>query len=88
MFLSKYKLPLLVVFLVLLVAASYLLLTQNVFKVQPPVSVSPSEAPLTSQTVDEQLGQTDVLLNGALNQMDIDTSNLNQIDASQDSITF
>lgn len=95
MFLSKYKLPLLVVFLILLVAASYLLLTQNASKVKPAitkrppqVSVSPTEPPLTSQNTDEQLGQIDTVLGGALNQLDADTSALDQIDASQDLVTF
>lgn len=96
---SKFKTPLvLIVFLLLVISGFYLIqkltekpepvLPAKTFKQVKRITPTPTPVPLTSQNVDSELMQTDTNVQDATTQMNNDLNSIDQIDASQDSITF
>lgn len=92
-FFQKYKFTLISLFVILLAAIPLLLLSNTASKKSitmqptPPVSPTPTTAPLTNNNVEPTLTQTDADMQATLNQMDTDLQSVNKIDSSQDSTT-
>lgn len=96
---NKFKTPLVLVAFLLLTIGSFILIQKVTEKKEPvlPVKtfkqvkrISPSPTPvsLTTQNVDSELMQADTNVQDIINQTNADLNSINQIDSSQDSITF
>lgn len=90
---KRFKIILLIIALVILIPAGIILSPKNTTKVNKElpkntITETPPVSPTPTITLNEDLDKTDSGIKAGIDQADIDTQNLDQVDLSQDNITF